>query len=75
MMDRVDSTPARRLAVRGALSLSKLLPILLVACVVRAESGSSTTVSCPPDEESEIRLRSRQFGGHRSIAEDPLGHQ
>jgi len=54
MMDRVDSTPARRLAVRGALSLSNLLPILFVACVVHAESGGSTTVSCPPDEKTKF---------------------
>ena len=31
MMDRVDSTTAWRVAARGALNLSKLLPILLVA--------------------------------------------
>jgi hypothetical protein len=54
MVDRVDSTPARRLAVRGALILSNLLPILFAACVVRAESGGSTTVSCPPDEKTQF---------------------
>jgi hypothetical protein len=41
-------------AARGALGLSKLLPLLLVACLVRAGSGSSATVSCPPAESTKF---------------------
>src|SRR3981189_3568948 len=54
MMDRVDSTTGRRVAARGALRLSKLLPLMFVACLVRAESGRGATVSCPPDEKTKF---------------------
>jgi len=47
----------------------------VVACLVRAESGGSATVSCPPDEKTKFVcgvVNSEDIG---SIAEDSLGHQ
>src|SRR3981189_617267 len=53
-MTRIDSSTARRLPALSVLSLSKLVPLLLLACVVRAEPGSSATTSCPPSERPKF---------------------
>src|SRR3981189_2538672 len=61
MMDRVDSTPARRAAVRAALSRSLIRPPLCVPRPARGESGGSAPVSCPPDLKTQ-----HVFGVHLS---------
>ena len=53
-MYRIDSTLTQRLLALGVLSLSKLVPLLLLACVVRAESSSGATSSCPPAESAKF---------------------
>src|SRR5258707_2486784 len=53
-MNRVESATTQHLPALGALVLSKLVPVLLLACVVRAESRSSATTSCPPSESAKF---------------------
>jgi hypothetical protein len=53
-MNRIDLTMIQRLPGLGVRSLSKLVPLLFLACVVRAESSSSATTSCPPSESSKF---------------------
>jgi len=53
-MTRVESTTTQHLPALGVLVLSKLVPLLFLACVVRAESRSSATASCPPSESAKF---------------------
>src|SRR3981189_2672000 len=53
-MNRVESTKIQHLPALGVLVLSKLMPLLFLACVVRAESRSSATTSCPPSESAKF---------------------
>jgi hypothetical protein len=52
-MVRIGSTTTQRLPALGVLSLSKLVPLLFLACVV-APSRSSATTSCPPSESAQF---------------------
>ena len=54
MPDRGDSTSARRAAARGVLGLSKLLPLLFVACLAHAESSGGAKPSCTPAESAKF---------------------
>jgi hypothetical protein len=53
-MGRVDLTGVRRVAARAVPGLCKLLPLLFVACLARAEQGSSAMAACPPGESSKF---------------------